>query len=116
MEEIIQNQDWSNYNRYFIIHKHGSVCLDLYPEKQESFGGTAYIWNLFVSKESRHKGIGKMLLDKAELLARQAGHKAVVMEWDSKDTAREILDWYLRSGYEVIGHYREVQYMLEKKL
>lgn len=111
----IQKQDWSDHTHYLIVHEYGSVCLDVYPEKQESFGGTAYIWGLFVFKGDRRKGIGKILLEEAEYYARRAGHESVVLEWKLKDTPREILDWYLRSGYVIVGHYRDEQYMLEKK-
>lgn len=110
----IQKQDWGEYTRYLVVHEHGSVCLDVYAEKQESFGGTAYLWGLFVLNGYRRKGIGKILLDEAEHLAQSAGHKSVVLDWELKNTPREILDWYLRSGYIVIGHYREEQYTLEK--
>lgn len=112
----IQKQDWGEYNRYLIIHEHCSVFLNVYSEVQDSFGGNACIWGLFVLPSKRRNGIGRALLEEAERLAQRLGCKSVVLEWDSKNTAREILDWYLRSGYDVVGHYREEQYTLEKKL
>lgn len=112
----IQKQDWGKYTRYLIIHEHGSVFLNVFSEVQDSFGGNAYIWGLFVLPSERRKGIGKTLLDEAERLAQTLGCKSVVLEWVSKNTSHEILDWYLRFGYDVVGHYREEQYTLEKKL
>ncbi len=110
----IQKQEWSDRTRYLIGHEYGSVFLDLYPEVQENFGGTAVIWALFVFPRDRRKGIGKILLEEAEFYAKREWHKSVVMDWESKETPREILDWYLRSGYNVVGHYREEVYTLEK--
>lgn len=111
-----QRQDWGEYTRYLITHEYGSVCLDLYPERQESFGGTAYIWGLYVDIYHRRKCIGKTLLEDAERCAKIEGHKSVVLEWELKNTPIEIRDWYLRSGYFMVGHYRDEQYTLEKKL
>lgn len=111
-----QKQDWGEYTRYLIMHEHGTVFLNVYNKVQSSFGGDASIWGLFVSPSERRNGIGKILLEEAERLARTLGCKSVVLEWDSKSTPREILDWYLRFGYGVVGHYRAEQYMLEKKL
>lgn len=112
----VQKQDWGEYTRYLIMHEHGTVFLNVYNKVQSNFGGNASIWGLFVSPSERRNGIGKILLEEAERLARTLGCKSVVLEWDSKSTPREILDWYLRFGYGVVGHYRAEQYMLEKKL
>lgn len=112
----IQKQKWRDSARYIIIHQYGSVFLDLYPEKQESFGGTAFIWGLYVSSYKRRIGIGRALLSEVEKCAKLEGHKSVVMDWELKDTPREVLDWYLRFGYVVVGNYREETYTLEKVL
>ena len=110
----IQKQEWSDRTRYLIIHNSGSVFLDVYPEVQDSFGGTAFIWGLYVDKHYRRKGIGRILLEEAERYAQHEGHRSVVMDWELKDTPREVLEWYLRSGYTVVGNYREETYTLEK--
>ena len=112
----IQVQHWREYTRYILIHECGSVFLDLYPEMQESFGGTAYIWGLYVDCYHRRKSIGKALLEEAERCAKLEGHKSVILEWEEKNTSREILNWYIRCNYNIVGYYRDEQYTLEKKI
>ena len=112
----IQVQHWCEYTRYILTHEYGSVFLDLHSEKQESFGGTAYIWGLYVDSYCRRKGIGKALLEEAERCAQLEGHKSVVLDWEQKNTSHEILDWYIRCGYNIVGYYRDEQYTLEKTL
>lgn len=113
---IVRTQNWSEYTRYLIIHKRGAVVLDLYSEIQDNFGGTAYMWGLYVTEYERRRGAATELLKYAEKIAKCKGHKSVVIDWESKETPREILEWYKRCGYVVIGHYRDEQYTLEKKL
>lgn len=112
----IQKQDWGEYVQYNIIHEHGSVALYLYPKMQECFGGTAYISSLYVFTRDRGRGFGKILLEEAVGVAKREGHKSVVLECDLKNTQREVLDWYLRSGYVIVGQYREERFTLEKIL
>lgn len=96
---IIHKQEWSSCTRYLIVHKHGSVQLELYSEKQK-FGGTAYIWALWVEEAHRREGIATQLITLAEDLAKQEGHDAVYLEWNKADSSYEIFDWYERRGYD----------------
>ena len=41
------------------------------------------------------RAMSKQLLDKAENIAKEKGHNAVYMEWELKNTPREVLQWYL---------------------
>lgn len=66
---------------------------------QEDFGGTAFIYALWVEPQARRKGEAKKLLERAEDIAREAGHKAVRLEWHDY-TPKEILYWYMRNGYD----------------
>jgi len=97
----IQRQKWHDYTRYVIFDTSGgSVQLELYPEIQK-FGGTAFIYALWVDKSCRRRGMAKRLLDRAEGIAKQEGHEAVMLEWELKDTPIEILEWYKRRGYVI---------------
>lgn len=97
----IQKQEWKEYTRYSISDEYGSVMLNLYnePQKCGSKLYTAWIWGLYVCPEYRRKGYAKLLLKVAERIALENGHKDVYMEWDVKETPRDILDFYVRNGY-----------------
>lgn len=97
----IQKQEWKEYTRYIIFDEYGSVMLNLYnePQKCGSKLYTAWIWGLYVCPEYRRKGYAKLLLKEAERIALENGHKDVYMEWDVKETPRDILDFYVRNGY-----------------
>lgn len=111
---IEQRQDWNSKVIYLIADEFGSVQLELYKEKQ-NFGGTCWLWDLFVLSEYRKQGHAKRLLKRVEEIAKAEGHKDVVMEWDEKNTPYEVLQWYLRSGYRAILE-RRGYCLLEKKL
>lgn len=100
---IEQEQKWSEYTRYLIANQHGSIQIELYDTEQQ-WGGTAWIYALWVKPRSRRKGWAANLLSRAEEVAKANGHKSVFLEWVAKDTPREILEWYQRRGY------RGVQY------
>lgn len=111
---IIQVQKWYGHLRYLIIHSYGSVMLDLFPEAQE-FGGTAYIWGLYVGERDRRKGIATILLDEAEHIAKTNNHDAVFMAWELKNTPVEVLKWYQRRGYDEVESGSD-NCLLKKKL
>lgn len=112
---IIQEQKWNEYTRIIIIDEGGSVQLSLYPQKPDD-DETAFIYSLYVDDSNRRKHIASLLMDKAESIAKEKGYKSVLLSWDKKDTHYEILEWYKRRGYAVVGHYRDSQYTLEKIL
>lgn len=96
-----QKQLWNSLTRYLIFDTDGgSVQLNLYSEKQDC-GGTAFIYNLWVDENRRNKGIAERLLDTAERIAHDEGHKCVTLDYDIKDTPAEIYHWYNRRGYKV---------------
>ena len=94
-----QEQPWHNFTRWNIYNEHASIQLELWPESQ-SFGGTAYIYGLWVNPDQRRKGLAAALLDEAEAIAEAAGHKSVHLDWNLKDTPREVLEYYCRRGYD----------------
>jgi ribosomal protein S18 acetylase RimI-like enzyme len=105
---VIQKQPWHDFTRVIIMQVHeskpvavASVQIDLY-EKEQCWGGTAYIYGLWVDKDIRRRGIAKTLLMLVEKYAKQNGHKSVILEWNLNDTPVEVLHWYIRCGYEGI--------------
>lgn len=98
---IMQKQEWKEFTRYFISNAFGSVMINLYNKPQEcgSKSYTAWILGLYVCPQYRRKGHAKLLLKEAERIALKNGHKDVYLEWDGKETPRDILGFYVRNGY-----------------
>lgn len=96
-----QKQMWSGMARYVIWTDGASVQIELYDTPQK-WGKTAFIYSLWVDEYCRRQGKAAALLDEAERIVKQAGHKTAVMEWEYKNTPRAILDYYFRRGYEEI--------------
>jgi len=61
---------------------------------------TAYIWALWVEEAYRLQGKGNRLMNRAEGIAREAGHNAVFLHWSISEAPSEIHNWYERRGYE----------------
>lgn len=116
---IIQRQHWFEHNRYLIADEYGSVLLDLYdnPAHSGSCYGEAWIWGLYVCPCYRRKGHAKRLLEEAESYAAKEGHKEVYLQWEIKNTSREVLDFYKRNGYvEIDADTERREIMLRKEL
>lgn len=114
MATIEQKQVWNNKTIYLIADEFGSVQLELYKDLQ-NFGGTCWLWDLYVKPEYRRRNHARRLLRRAEAIAKAEKHKSVTMEWDETNTPCGVLQWYLREGYESV-RFRNGYCLLEKKL
>ncbi|MCF0203306.1 MAG: GNAT family N-acetyltransferase [Bacteroidaceae bacterium] len=95
-----------------------TVIVDVIKEKtpgQRFDVGDAVIWNLCVHESCRGERYGRQMLADAELRARQHGAKTAYLEWDGRDSAKWVLDWYRRSGYEEAA-FGENYELLKKEL
>ncbi len=102
--------------RLLIAERKGSVQVEMYAKKQR-WGGTAWIYGLWVEPQYRRQGKADELLSMAEYVAAQHGHKSVMLEWKQQDTPVEVLHWYLRRGYKEKRFSGEGDYyLLEKQL
>lgn len=111
---IIQRQTWADYTRYLLADDWASVQLELFASEQK-FGGTAFIYGLWVNQPQRRQGKAAAFLKRAESIAREAGHKSVTLEWYAKDTPQGVLDFYIRSGYEEKAFDSRGKYVLLQK-
>lgn len=113
----VQMQTWREHTRVLIVADGvASVQLELW-DKQQDFGGTVWLYALWVNEDSRRKGYARALLERAEQIAKQYGHDSIHMDWKEADTPREVLQWYMRCGYNDIAFSSKGDYvMLEKKL
>ena len=96
----IHRQEWHTLTRYILSCEEGTITLELYKKPQGEKKIQAYICNLWVKEQYRHRAIASMLLLEVEKIAREDGHKEVWLEWDRRDTERFVLDWYMRNGYD----------------
>ena len=113
---IIHKQTWHSMTRMLIAERKGSVQVEMYAKKQR-WGGTAWIYGLWVEPMYRRQGKADELLTVAEDLAAQYGHKSVMLEWRQQNTPVEVLQWYLRRGYTEKRHSEKGDYyILEKRL
>lgn len=82
----------------------GIVVLDEYDKdcnwRPEIKAGNAYLWNLSVKRDARHKGVAKALMAKAEQVARDAGCENIWLEWGETETQPWVRDWFQRLGYD----------------
>ena len=77
----------------------GIIEVRLFRGKSK-YKDEAYLWNLFVDKNHRHKGYGHALLSDALDLAMLNNCKIAMLEWDKCDSKQWVLDWYVRHGFE----------------
>ncbi len=75
-------------------HTSGSPFLDR--------DGVGHIGQFGVEPSVQRRGIGTFLLDYAEAHARQIGLEEVAL--DTAESARHLIDWYLRLGYRFIEY------------
>lgn len=72
--------------------------------------------NFWVKEKHRRQSIGTKLMQHAEDIARNKGHKAVFLEHDWRDTAEYVREWYERTGYTEIGFNNEGVTLMKKTL
>ncbi|MBP5279943.1 MAG: GNAT family N-acetyltransferase, partial [Erysipelotrichaceae bacterium] len=60
-----------------------------------------FLESIFVRKEDRHKGIGKILLDKAQNLAEEYGNETLYMSVHPNN--EEMLRFLRDNGYDVLN-------------
>lgn len=111
-----QRQTWRELTRWIIANEQASVIMELHPKTQK-WGGTAWIYSLWTNEAARLQGYAERVLERAEAIAANAGHKSVFLEWRLKDTPKGVLEWYMRRGYrERIFSDKGDYYLLEKQL
>lgn len=98
----------------------GIVVLDEYHKdycnwRPEIEARDAFLWNLSVKRDARHKGVAKALMAKAEQVARDAGCENIWLEWSETETQPWVRDWFQRLGYEARSSSYDPE-MMRKKL
>lgn len=101
---IIQEQRWHNRTIILFVDEYGSAQLELFDKPQlGDLKCTAFIFNLWTKPEYRCQGHATNMIAAVERAAAEHGHSAVFLDWELSNTPREIRDWYIRNGYEIVG-------------
>lgn len=67
--------------------------------ERQAWNGTLHIEDLEVMPDWRGRGVGPMLMDKAEQVARELGVRAITLETQSTNVPA--IRFYLKSGYQI---------------
>ena len=99
--EAISKWTSGDLTRLTVVSEDGiaKIQIDLLT-KHKHFGTTAFIWDLYVHPDHRRKGIAKELMQYALRRAKEHGHTTATLEWNLKDTPREVAWWYADMGFD----------------
>lgn len=87
---------------FILLEDQSIVATILYFEKNEfSKKHTAYVGQLGVTPKYKRMGLGSILMDHCENLAREEGYEAIQL--DTAKPATHLVNWYLKRGYEIVG-------------
>jgi N-acetylglutamate synthase-like GNAT family acetyltransferase len=84
---------------FLLLEEHGELIGLVYVELRED--GRGYIGLLTVNPVKQSRGIGRQLMQSAEDFCRDRGSS--IAEIDVIDLRPELVDWYRRQGYQVVG-------------
>ena len=93
-------QYWNYKERLIIVCNEGSVFVDIIVSPNR-IDKKAVIWGLYISQNSRNKGLGTLLLNYAEECVRQQNVNKIEIEWEISSPLW-VYDWYIRNGYKEI--------------
>ena len=98
--DSLYQEHWEKAEAYGVISRNGdlSACIEVCPEE---WSNRLIVTELWVSDELRHRGIGKMLMDKAKEIAIGQNRRAIILETQSCNT--NAIGFYLHEGFELIG-------------
>ena len=81
------------------MHRQVGV-VELAVHKNGEHEGEALVWNLYVDKEHRRKGLARRLMDEARKWAKPLGAHTSALEWSIEESPQWVFDWYTRLGYD----------------
>ena len=87
---------------FILLDENRIIATILYFQKNEiTRKHTAYVGQFGVSPEYKRMGLGNMLMDHCENLARKEGYEAIQL--DTAKPATHLVNWYLKRGYQIVG-------------
>lgn len=115
---ITQKQQWHNFSRFIIMTDYGeaSAQLELFDTMQD-YGATAFVYGVWTNPGLRRNGLGSMVIQKAEEIARMCHHEYIHLHFCKESTPLYVLNWYLHRGYDVVVCSEDgKKYIMRKKL
>ena len=102
---MIQYQHWEDSTRILITDEqhHGSIQAFIpYRTEDRPLDGEAgaLIYALWVDERHRGRGVAKLLIEAVERELKSCGITTVAISWYGRDSAKWVLQWYERLGYE----------------
>ena len=90
---------------FILLEEDRIIATILYFKKNEiTKKDTVYVGQFGVSPEYKRMGLGSIMMDHCENLARKEGYEAIQL--DTAKPATHLVNWYLKRGYEVVGSTR----------
>ncbi|MGE4133491.1 MAG: GNAT family N-acetyltransferase [Bdellovibrionales bacterium] len=89
--------------RTFVVERDGEIIGTVLLTTRNLFTHrrTAYVSQLAIKPELKKLGLGRVLMDHCEELARAEGFEGVQL--DTAQPAVHLVNWYHRRGYTVVG-------------
>ncbi|MGE3759066.1 MAG: GNAT family N-acetyltransferase [Pseudobdellovibrionaceae bacterium] len=89
--------------RAFALEKDGRIIGTVLLRQKNYFTGrkSAYVSQLAILPELKKSGLGNLLMDLCEAIARNEGFDSIQL--DTAKPAKHLVSWYLRRGYQIIG-------------
>ena len=101
LRDFAMRMDGTEYTRFYIAEEDGKDVGFLAVDLRDDLDALV-LYNIFVPKDLRHRGIGSKIISEAEMLARCLGFKQVFlsptpMEHDYPES--DLIRWYINQGY-----------------
>lgn len=89
--------------RAFLLEKEGLLIGTVLLKKENWFTGknSAYVSQLAVTPALKSQGLGSLLMDACEELARREGFDSIQL--DTAKPASHLVAWYTKRGYKIVG-------------
>jgi predicted N-acetyltransferase YhbS len=89
--------------RAFLLEKDNELAGTVLLTNKNYFTNknSAYVSQLAVVPSLKKQGLGSLLMDLCEDLARQEGYDSVQL--DTAKPAGHLVEWYLKRGYKIVG-------------
>lgn len=89
--------------RAFVLEHNGRIIATILFSKENHFTGknTAYVGQFAVAPDHKKNGLGTILMDYCEALARSEHYEGIQL--DTAKPATHLVNWYLKRGYAIVG-------------
>ncbi len=87
---------------FILLQADRIIATILFSKKNEiTRKHSAYVGQFCVRPEYKRMGLGTLMMDHCEKLARDEGYEAIQL--DTAKPAIHLVNWYLKRGYKIVG-------------